>query len=177
MLIPTNGNTGLSSNNHNWYRTHCRNGHPFDEINTYIQPKSRKRLCRTCESERKRSQRNIDLEASRAKDREHMRQWRMTNKERDRRNWTELRKRKKEWLDSQKTVCIACGESDPACLDFHHRDSSKKDADLSVAVAHWSIRRLKIEMAKCDILCSNCHRKLHWKERNTLSESYVKEHD
>src|SRR3990172_10612067 len=32
--------------------THCRKGHPFDEHNTYIQPPSGNRLCRTCSRER-----------------------------------------------------------------------------------------------------------------------------
>lgn len=144
--------------------THCKNGHEFNEENTYIQPKSRKRLCRLCQTARNQQQWRENLEANREAAKEHMRDWRAANKERDRKNWTELRRRKKEWLDSQKTACTDCGELDPACLDFHHVDSTKKDANLSVAVAHWSIKRLQTEMAKCVILCSNCHRKLHWRE-------------
>ena len=33
-----------------------------------------------------------------------------------------LRRQKKqgEWLNSQKTPCIICGESEPICIDFHH---------------------------------------------------------
>lgn len=146
-------------------RSYCQQGHLFDEVNTYISPKSQKRCCRICQSNRNRRTFLEDVEGNRVKNRLHMKEWRAANKKRDRQNWTELRKRKKEWLDSIKTPCVKCGEADIACLDFHHRDSSKKDATVSIAVAHWSIRRLQTEIAKCDMLCSNCHRKLHAAER------------
>lgn len=29
-------------------KTHCKHGHPFDEVNTYINPASGQRVCRTC---------------------------------------------------------------------------------------------------------------------------------
>lgn len=32
-------------------KTHCRRGHPYDEENTYILPKSGGRVCRICQSE------------------------------------------------------------------------------------------------------------------------------
>lgn len=154
-----------ATRNGNSFKTHCKRGHPFDEANTYISPKSKKRSCRICDALVDKARFDMDPDSARRKQREHMRIWRAVNRERDRRNWTTLRQRKKEWLDSQKTACARCGESDIVCLDFHHRDASMKDANLSIAVAHWSIRKLRIEMAKCEILCSNCHRKLHAAER------------
>jgi hypothetical protein len=68
------------------------------------------------------------------------------------------------WYREYKSTlsCIRCGESDPITLDFHHRDPSQKDFLPSRAVYNgWGIRRLKEEMAKCDVLCANCHRKAH----------------
>lgn len=55
--------------------------------------------------------------------------------------------------------CIRCGESHPACLQFHHRDPSTK----LFAITRWSKSALKLraEIAKCDILCANCHFKHH----------------
>jgi hypothetical protein len=94
-----------------------------------------------------------------------MRQWRAANKERDNKNWTDNRKRKKEWLVTQKKACVKCGETDPDCLDFHHNDTAKKDANLSEAIASWSIARLQKEIEKTIVLCSNCHRKLHAAEK------------
>lgn len=56
----------------------------------------------------------------------------------------------------------SCGESDPICLDFHHRDPSTKVGNISrMASKCVSDEKLLAEIAKCDLICSNCHRKLH----------------
>ncbi|MEL0011655.1 MAG: HNH endonuclease, partial [Bacteroidota bacterium] len=61
--------------------------------------------------------------------------------------------------------CEMCGESHPAALDFHHRDPSEKDTNLaSVVGMGWSRDRIIREINKCDVICSNCHRKLHWND-------------
>lgn len=152
--------------NGNTYRTHCKNGHEFTDANTYISPKSQKRTCQICNAARVKERFALDVEGNRLRQRDHMREWRAANKDRDHKNWTELRRAKKQWLDTQKeSGCSKCDEKDPACIDFHHRDPEQKEANLSVAIAHWSIERLKTEVAKCDLICANCHRKLHASER------------
>ena len=73
----------------------------------------------------------------------------------------------RKWLLEYKKQlkCNKCGESDIACLDFHHVDPSKKEIIISRAINNrWSVNRLKSEIEKCEVLCSNCHRKLHYKE-------------
>ena len=58
--------------------------------------------------------------------------------------------------------CCRCGEADPACLDFHHRDDTEKEMTISKMITHgFSKSKLRTEMPKCDILCANCHRKEH----------------
>ncbi len=55
--------------------------------------------------------------------------------------------------------CHFCQENDPCCLDFHHTSDNKERN-----VAHMktgSLKSLLREIAKCVVLCSNCHRKLH----------------
>lgn len=59
-------------------------------------------------------------------------------------------------------VCIHCGETHPACLDYHHRDPSTKTHNLSRMIRSSTKEAILAEIAKCDVLCSNCHRKLHW---------------
>lgn len=73
------------------------------------------------------------------------------------------------WFEEYRATlkCQFCGEDHPACLDFHHRNPDEKEATIVKKVKHWSIERLKKEIAKCDVLCSNCHRKHHWNERKT----------
>lgn len=60
--------------------------------------------------------------------------------------------------------CDVCGESHPACLDFHHRNPVEKSFTISNLSWKVSTEKLFDEIAKCDILCANCHRKLHWIE-------------
>lgn len=60
--------------------------------------------------------------------------------------------------------CLDCGESDLATLDFDHiRDI--KIADISWLVQYGNLALLRKEIAKCDVRCSNCHRKRHARVR------------
>lgn len=61
--------------------------------------------------------------------------------------------------------CEFCGEDHPACLDFHHRDPNEKEFSIANGMMRKSFEKIKQEIAKCSVLCSNCHRKLHWEER------------
>jgi hypothetical protein len=73
-----------------------------------------------------------------------------------------------EWYrEYKKTLrCADCGQDHPATLEFHHLDPTKKDALVSRLIATTSsLRRLQEEMAKCVVLCANCHRIRHWNER------------
>lgn len=55
--------------------------------------------------------------------------------------------------------CIYCGETELMCLDFHHRDPEQKEFGISRGVLRG--KDLLKEIAKCDVVCANCHRKLH----------------
>lgn len=57
--------------------------------------------------------------------------------------------------------CERCPESDPVALDFHHPDGEKEFAIANAVTLGKSIENLKKEIAKCHVLCSNCHRKFH----------------
>jgi hypothetical protein len=57
----------------------------------------------------------------------------------------------------------------PECLHFHHDDPRQKDVTVAQAVVHgWSKQRILDEVAKCRVLCANCHAKHHWNERLEL---------
>lgn len=58
--------------------------------------------------------------------------------------------------------CETCGENRPATLVFHHRDPTEKDDLISkMAWRGCGWRKILDEIAKCDVLCANCHRMLH----------------
>lgn len=58
--------------------------------------------------------------------------------------------------------CTHCGGVFPdAAFDFHHLDSSEKELHPSDMIESTSIERLASELAKCILLCANCHRIEH----------------
>ena len=59
--------------------------------------------------------------------------------------------------------CEICGEKREWCLDFHHKDQSSKDFNISSASRSVSVKRMMREVEKCSVLCSNCHRDIHHK--------------
>lgn len=64
----------------------------------------------------------------------------------------------------QNKKCKHCTENTPICLEFHHRDpESKVDTIPSLIKRGCSLRELKREINKCDLLCSNCHKKEHFR--------------
>jgi transcription elongation factor Elf1 len=76
------------------------------------------------------------------------------------------RQRNREFVNQYKTgkQCPYCAESNPVCLEFHHIDKSTKDSNVSRMVYTSGISRIKREISKCELICLNCHRKLHSNE-------------
>ncbi len=55
--------------------------------------------------------------------------------------------------------CVLCGfTGDHRAFDFHHRNPTEKDYNLSARIGRYSWEKLKKELDKCDLLCANCHR-------------------
>lgn len=75
--------------------------------------------------------------------------------------YNQMRERNnRDFVDSLKRKpCMDCGLTfPPCCMDFDHRDPSLKIAPVGRLVATASRQRLLAEIAKCDLVCSNCHR-------------------
>ncbi|CDX26726.1 Uncharacterized 19.2 kDa protein in cobO 3'region (modular protein) [Mesorhizobium plurifarium] len=77
--------------------------------------------------------------------------------------WTKRRLAKHRYIvDQLKTgPCMDCGSTYPVCvMDFDHRPGVKKGASISQMVGNWKISEavLRAELAKCDLVCANCHR-------------------
>lgn len=90
--------------------------------------------------------------------------WHYRNRDWNAQRTLERRRRHREWLAHIKGArgCLHCGETEPACLDFHHRDQANKTMKLSQLVTYGHAKgTLLAEIAKCDVLCANCHRTVH----------------
>jgi len=77
----------------------------------------------------------------------------------------ERKNRIRSWLESYKRShhCERCGASDYRVLEFHHRDSAEKDANVSDMLRQGlSIASIQKEIEKCRVLCANCHRIEHY---------------
>lgn len=63
--------------------------------------------------------------------------------------------------------CIKCDyNKSMAALEFHHRNPTEKDFQLSGSQLNkqcYLSDKIKNELDKCDLLCSNCHREEHEK--------------
>jgi hypothetical protein len=54
--------------------------------------------------------------------------------------------------------CVDCGEVDPVVLEFDHL-GDKRDAVGALASEGHGERVLLAEIAKCEVVCVNCHRR------------------
>lgn len=86
-------------------------------------------------------------------------------KERNKQKYRDRAKARKEKIRrlirsaKQGKACIRCGFNDWRALDFHHREGERKELGVSyMANAGWGKYRILSEIAKCDIICANCHR-------------------
>ncbi len=94
----------------------------------------------------------------------YQRDWERNNV--DKRRIINLRRRQKirDWLESIKDdlSCERCDEDENICLDFHHVNlSDKVNAVSTMAMCGTAKNKILAEIAKCIVLCSNCHRKIH----------------
>jgi hypothetical protein len=71
------------------------------------------------------------------------------------------------WLRDYKAErgCKDCGEKDPVVLELDHLDPSTKDRKMNKygrTAVNWrslSWEALAAEVAKCEVVCANCHRR------------------
>ena len=72
-----------------------------------------------------------------------------------------------EWLrDLRRVPCADCGKTyPPYVMDFDHRDPSTKSFSLLADKALLKNRNVLIaEVAKCDVVCANCHAERTWRQ-------------
>jgi DNA-binding CsgD family transcriptional regulator len=67
---------------------------------------------------------------------------------------------KQKLVDYKGGCCETCGYNKSLrALHFHHKDPSQKD--FSISGKSLSFERMKNEVDKCILVCSNCHSEIH----------------
>lgn len=71
----------------------------------------------------------------------------------------------RDWIEREYTgkPCQDCEQVFPfICMDFDHRENKIKKFGISQGGSK-SLKAVREEVAKCDLVCSNCHRKRTYK--------------
>lgn len=72
----------------------------------------------------------------------------------------------RNYIQSHLKRCKDCGTIDYRLLTFHHREPQHKRWNVKQMVAgSFSKSLIDTEIAKCDVLCYNCHQIRHWEMR------------
>ncbi len=79
---------------------------------------------------------------------------------RDRPSYRSAQRQAKAHIDALKAgPCMDCGQTfPPECMDFDHVRGTKTFTVSHIAKALKNIELLEAEIAKCDLVCANCHR-------------------
>lgn len=88
--------------------------------------------------------------------RKYHREWSKNHKE----WWIKRKARNKQIINEAKNVpCADCKKTYPFyIMEFDHVEG-KKEINISEIASHkhWSEEHIRKEIAKCEVVCSNCH--------------------
>jgi hypothetical protein len=92
-----------------------------------------------------------------------------TGRSRDIERKREYWRRQARMLDCIRQVpCMDCGRRFPPCaMDFDHRDPGSKRSAVMRMIGRAGTARILDEVARCDIVCANCHRLRTFQRRST----------
>lgn len=75
-----------------------------------------------------------------------------------------MQRLKKQMVDYKGGSCMICGyKKYMGALDFHHLNPKEKDFNLAHMKKYTFDEKIKKELDKCILVCSNCHREIHGK--------------
>ena len=76
-----------------------------------------------------------------------------------------------DWFTDLKATlkCENCGDARYWVLDFHHNSPSEKEGDVAKFAKMGSKQKILKEIKKCKVLCANCHRDFHYKEKQDVA--------
>ena len=84
----------------------------------------------------------------------------------------QLRKQLRITRFKEERGCQVCGVRDVVVLELDHRDPATKDPRLrnGWTFAALPLSAIEDELAKCDVLCANCHRRRTAAQQGWLSD-------
>lgn len=94
------------------------------------------------------------------------RRWYAANKQQQLQNVYRRRRRYKAEVDDlifsylSTHPCIDCGETDIVVLDFDHVRGKKMFNIAQIAGRGFTLKKIAEEIAKCEVRCANCHRRI-----------------
>ncbi len=119
-----------------------------------------------------------DLEARRKYNSKHNKKGYAKNRKKKKEQSQKSRKRSvrrnRKYVEAYKigSPC-PCGETQPCCLSFHHKNGDKTGNISDMVNRGYGITRIQKEIDKCVVLCLNCHAKLHNKEKVKKSQALL----
>ncbi len=134
----------------------CQTAKPIDEFNSRNRKNNiRHSYCRDC---------------GKAFTQTHYRENKRQYLDRNLRAYT---KRREFVREVKSRPCADCGIQYPYyVMDFDHRNGEEKKCELN-RVNQITMRSLKLEIEKCDVVCSNCHRERTFQRRTMATKVLV----
>ncbi len=69
-----------------------------------------------------------------------------------------IKRHQERVIELKSKPCLDCGRRFPyVCMDFDHL-GDKKHNIANMISGGWSWKAIQAEIAKCELVCSNCHR-------------------
>lgn len=131
---------------------HCGKKKPIEDFNwRWKLTGTRQPTCRECQHEQRKIWYKNNREEQIAKGYERKKQYREA-----------AQQYVLDYLASH--PCSVCGESDPRVLEFHHIKGKKKTEVARLINHGYSIKTIQKEISLCQVLCSNCHKKITYKD-------------
>ena len=104
-----------------------------------------------------------------------IKEWRLANPDWEKAKYDRKRFARRYMLINHYVAnpCVDCGELDPVVLEFDHiKEKGDKSFNIGGLSGNVSIKKVIAEMAKCEVRCANCHRRMtaarnpaHWSHR------------
>jgi hypothetical protein len=96
-----------------------------------------------------------------------------TNNVKDRNEIRRSENQARIWRYLSNHPCVDCGETDIVVLEFDHVADNKVNNVSALLGGSYSWETIEREIAKCEVRCANCHRRITAKRQNWKVLNYA----